>query len=234
MFRVIVLIAVLTATAAASDNSLDLPWGTTFEEISKSLNLEVFENPLLKKSNKRFLDKDVRKSFSLYIATEDGEPYTFEVQGLKLHRMFGFCNDSLIYIILGTEEMPYSKADEDKYQAIIEQAIWPESLKTLWSPIWKAEREGGTIFNEGGMGAFCNSDRTYHELQITMGIITNPRHLQFTVFQMDRTFFEELTESEDYKMDEVLKERFGSHLSFTRYITKKDISWAREYLNSEK
>ena len=104
MMRLLVFLLVFAVSAQGADNYLDIPWGTSFEEVSAKYDLQPIENDLLKESNRLYLVWDFAKDLELYIAIDGEDAAKMDVKGSQfVLLMFGFHQNRLISTILAID-----------------------------------------------------------------------------------------------------------------------------------
>ncbi len=227
--RILMIFLILSSSVLSQEISIGFDWGTSKLEIEKTYTLDKFKNPLLEKSKRRFLNDKYAQDFSLYIILEDEKASSPVIENYNLLRMVGFYKDSLIYVIWISDQFEYSRANSDTLSYYFEKKFIPNEIQLGWRPVFRSDLEDGTIFNDGGMAATGNTKESYYELQLTMGTITNPTHIQGTLFHLSRSFFDQLSNSTNYTMDKVLKNSISSYSIFTRYYSEKTIKRMKKY-----
>jgi len=230
----ILVVIGLAINVFGKDNYYDFPWGTTRSEISELMPLGSLGNPLLEKSNDKFLSREILDNLSLYVAGKGQVPHLTDIAGLDFMTMFGFYKDSLIYIVLSTHEMPYSEKKEKELTDRIRSEIIPKGGLETWDILVRDGDSTGNIFGEECLSGTGQFENTYNELQVSLGTMTDPVHLQYMIFQLDKNFFDRLTRSSDYLMDSRLKEQINACRTFTRFYGDKKLESLKAELKGKK
>nr|MBN2277309.1 hypothetical protein [candidate division Zixibacteria bacterium] len=223
VLRVLILVGLLPAALLAQDNHAGYAWGTSRDQIARTAELATIGTPLLEKSNERYLSDKFATNLSLYIAKNGQYPQVFEIGGLNFAIMYGFYRDSLVYVIMATDEIPYSEKREKELTDRLRSEIIPEGGLSNWQTIVGTADSSGNIFGEECFAGIGEHGETYNEFQVSIGSISHPTHLQYIIYQMDKRFFDRLTESGDYRMDKSLKTEIGAQRTFTRYYSESEL-----------
>ncbi len=216
-------------------NFLGIPWGTTINEVKKTFEVIHFPQAVLFSFGhnfKKYLSKNLSKQITFYKVKK-----TFPIIEPNINSKIAlliFCNDKLISLIIMAEKLEYTKDKEKKLSNKIQNEILPDSSIQFWNIIMKAQGKDGNTFYQGGFAGVGEFDNSYLEFQIGVGVVSDPTQLQFFFYYMDKTFFNNLTKSNDYRLNEKLKSVLGSQYLFTRVLRKHHIKSAWDYLEKKK
>jgi len=149
--------------------------------------LNTIEIAGLRSNLTKFLGTEESDNFRFYLLSDDQGQKHCDVE---MFTVMGFYSDSLIFFSLATEEMAYSK--ENKIGDCLREKLFGKDTKMLWKPIWKTSREDGDIFGEGGMFGYGQVDNDYVVSLRSLGTVSQPRFLQYTMFYFDKTFLDSM------------------------------------------
>lgn len=216
---IIILSSFLFSKPISKPNPLNIPWGTTYKQIFKKHRLRVFNNKIIKKNLNTFFNKTIAKKIKFY---KEKKNNTFLIGKQKFTCIYGFYNKKLVSTIL------YSTKTEDAHPM-------PSKNDPLFSPVpgffenkkWniisKENNSSKNIFNQSGYAVLEKSKKTYNEFQICTGTKKKSSKIWYVKYSFDRNFFDKLTWSKKFIIDNKLKKNITSQLMFSRLFTKKDL-----------
>jgi len=182
---------VIITSASTLGKPYNFAWKTSIEEVQKIHRLDAFEIEGLQENLRKFLGKTESPKFQFYVVDEMKKQTYCDV---GMFSAMGFYKDSLLFYFVATEEMPYSK--ENKTGDCLQLTLFgrKDSL-LLWKPIFKATSKDGDIFGEGGAYGFGHVGDDYVVELMSLGIISQPKHLQYTMFFFDKSFLDDVMQN---------------------------------------
>ncbi len=196
------IILVSLASASALGGPYAYQWKTAKVDILIDHQLDVVEIPGLQNNLTTFLGEAEASKFDLCIV--DGmkmQPHC----DVGMFSMMGFYSDSLVFVSRSTEEMPY--LEDDVIGDCLSKSLFGEDASLLWKPIFKSSPYDGDIFWEGGMCGYGGTESDYLVWLQSVGTITKPDHLQYTLFFFDKGF-----------LDIVLQNKMKVHADFKQKL----------------
>ena len=220
MIRIIgsICFLLLSTYSLAGDVYKEYKWGTGYVRIQSEHNIHPLENKALQHNLENYFTTEFYHDISQYY--EPDRPVS--ISGYNFKKGYGFYKNKLIYTFIFTDELSlpenFALSNLTDYKSIL-LPIVPGS----YGVIIKKRPLSGNIFLESAITFHAITDDSIVEMHISTGLLSKPKYLQFIIFEFDKKFFENLTQSNNYTVNPIVKQQFPSNRMFTKYMSTIDI-----------
>ncbi|MCP4705214.1 MAG: hypothetical protein GY865_11440 [candidate division Zixibacteria bacterium] len=220
MMKTASLVLIVTLVCASvMGRPYEYSWKTPIAKIQKDHHLSPIDIEGLHYNLTNFLGQNEASKYKIYVVDKLRKQIHCDI-GMFSFMMF--YSDSLISLSLSTEEMPVPKsgAGDDKIGECLAKSLFGEDIPLGWRPIWKTTSQDGDIFWEGGLCGQGEAESDYLVSLCSMGTVTKPDHLQYTLFFFDKQLLDDVLQNK-MKVHVDHKQRLHPTSLFVEYLVDK-------------